>query len=137
MQVKRRIGFFLSFVVGMVCGVLLMGFHSMNASKTHLRMAKSRYEQEQGLLGASHWKKGNVFEAAIHLSNVVQVTSRRGSWAFDLPEREWSFAFPFIAPILDRIGEPNRQEPARLKFEAMHRGKLGVVLEELGRPEAA
>ncbi len=89
------------------------------------------------MLGDQHWKSGNLNESVVYYSNVVQALSGTEITAFNPDRLEWAFGFPFTAIILREMKIMDVCEQARALNEGIARGKLGMVLESLGREEEA
>lgn len=137
MSNKKSFGFIVAFLVGIIFGGVLMSFLSMRASKVYLEIVKTNYKQEQETLGDQLWKSGKLNEAAIHYYNVIQVLSSTDMKSLS-PDHVWSFGFPFSAIILNEIKNKSDIHGRGKAFEeGIVRGKLGMVLESLGRNEEA
>lgn len=134
---QRRIILLVIFLVGIVFGCVLMGFLSMRGSNIYLEMVKTNYIQEQEFIADQFWMRGNLNEAVIHYHNAVQALSGTGLKAFNPDHMKWSFGFPFAAIVLNAITEKSNKTGGRVIFEGINRGKLGMVLESLGRHEEA
>lgn len=138
MSNKKRFGFIIAFVIGVFVGGAFMGFLSMRASNIYLEIVKTNYKQEQEMLGDQFWKNGKLNEAVVHYSNVVQVISGADMKAFDPNRAKWSFSFPFAAVVLNEIkNKADLSGHGKAFDEGVARGKLGMVLESLGRNEEA
>jgi hypothetical protein len=137
MSGRKSIALLVAFLVGIIFGGAFMGFLSMKASKVYLEVVKTHYKQEQEMLGDQFWKRGKLNEAAVHYSNVIQVFSGRDMKSLS-PDNAWSFGFPFAAIILQEIkNEADVSGRGKAFAEGIAHGKLGMVLERLGRKEEA
>jgi hypothetical protein len=137
MMNRKLFSLLVAFLIGGIFGGALMGFLSMRASKVYSEIVKTNYEQEQETIGDQLWKRGKLSEAVIHYSNVVQVLSGTEMKSLS-PDHVWSFGFPFAAIILNEItNKADVSGRGKAFAEGIARGKLGMVLESLGRKEEA
>ncbi len=127
-----------SLIAGMITGVILMGLLSMKASKIYLESIRIDYLTEQELLAVRAQKDGDSNQALIHYSNLVYATSPSGIRFFETMQSKWSFSFPFAAIIVEEIGrDAGASKLSRAGIEGVNRGKLGIILEALGRKNEA
>lgn len=134
---KTRYATPLAFVFGAVLGGLAVAGLSARASRTFLAVARTEFiaEQEQAL--RSTWRAGNYLDASVHASCLVEAEFGRDSDALSPSRSLWSLSFPFVAPILDAIRDPNITKASRSAEMAVSRAKFGAVLEQLGRSDLA
>lgn len=137
MRDKKFFSLLVALIVGIFIGGVLMSILSMRASRVYLEIVKTNYKQEQEMLGDQLWKSGKLSEAAVHYSNVVQAISGADMKSLS-PDHAWSFGFPFTAIILNEIkNKADVSGRGRAFDEGVARGKLGMVLESLGRNDEA
>ncbi len=126
------------FVVGFVLGAIFLSILSIKASKVYLEIVKLNYIYEQEELGKGAWKKGDLQNSFYHYYNVVQAISEPGIQSFKPAHVKWSFDLPFTAVILNKIlKETDKLKRGKVINEGIYRGKLGLILETMGRYDEA
>jgi hypothetical protein len=127
-----------AFVVGVVLGGTSMNLLAMKASKVYLHAIRSDYLAQEELLAVQAQKRHDFNQALVHYNNMVYATSAPGDAFFKTAQSKWSFWFPFAALVIDQMGRDSKSSGlAQNKIEGINRGKLGMILEALGKKNEA
>jgi len=134
---RRTLAVLVAFLAGAVAGGSLVAGLSSRASRQFLAAAQLSLQAQEDHQAAQAWHRGDFGAAVGHAACSVEAMYGSGAVAFD-PERvPWSLAFPFVAPVLSRILEPNVTPQGIGNAQAASRAKLGAIWEQLGRVELA
>jgi hypothetical protein len=134
---RLRIQLGVAFSVGILTGAALTGILSMKASRVYLEIVTAGYTREQEARGDECWESGKLSDAVHYYVNVVDAISSNGIYQSGT-EDIWSVGFPVYAIILNSVAKNADVEGRGKRFqEGVVRGKLGMVLESLGRNEEA
>lgn len=127
----------LTFLAGIIIGVLIMGLLSMRASKMYLEVFRINYEHEQEMLAARARRDGALHWELAHRKNVVDVSLPNELLAFKDTAATWEFTFPFATPILERIRNIPEKDRAYQINKGVKLARLADTLERIGlRAEA-
>lgn len=135
---KRIIGGALLFVLGALAGGLGVWGLGRHASGAYLSVARLTFRNAQNEQAATAWHAGDFDAALGHAFCELEAEHGLGAKrAFDRRAMPWDlFSLVFLQSM---IIDPNAAtaEKARPISEAGDRAKLAVILERLGRKEAA
>ena len=134
---KKFFAFFLTFLTGIVIGILIMGFLSMKASRTYLEVFRISYEHEQERLAARACQSGALHWELAHRKNVVDLSLPSDLSSLENTEATWDFTFPFTAPILKAIGDIPQKDRAYQKNKGANLARLADALERAGLHDEA
>jgi len=129
------------FIIGFICGGLLLNFLSINAIKVHKRIIRSGLEAEQQMLAQRAEREGDYMQALVHRWNVVGAASQEGFRVFR-PETskgvDVGFIFPFQAIILSQIFKAaDPQGKGKRVNDGLQRAQLALTMEKVGMVETA
>ena len=114
-----------------------MGILSMKASDVFVEVVRSQYDREQQMMAAQARKDGKPYWELVHRKNVVDASSYSNLPSFEEASDNWTFAFPFAAPILKKISDiPNRDKAYRV-MHGINLARMADTLELLGKDEEA
>jgi hypothetical protein len=125
------------FISGLAVGIVIMGYLSMRASKTFLEIFRANYSFEQLELAAEARKDGNKYTEYVYRNNAVDVMPIGKLKTIENMKTTWTFAFPFAAPILDRIGSVPDIEKGRKISYGIEVARLAEATENIGLKEEA
>jgi hypothetical protein len=136
-KVKQYLKIGSVFVGGLILGVVIMGYMSMRASKTFIKVLRSGYHTEQIKMAVKAYDEGNKYAEFIHRSNVVTASPFGKGATFDNMTNTWTFGFPFASPVLDCIADFSCQERGRSRVYGIEIGQLAEATENIGLREEA
>lgn len=137
MTSRRYFGLVFVFASGALVGGCLMAFLSSSASREFLLMAQLSVQAEEDRQALKAWTHGDFGEALGHASCSTSAMYGVAARAFDPELTRWPIGFPFMAPVLARIREPNLKPRGLANAQAASRAKLGVIWEQLGKVDLA
>ena len=114
-----------------------MGFLSVRASKTFVEVFRSIHYAEQNDLAAVAHNKGNRYDEFVYRRNMVDSSTLGNLTVFNSMKTTWTFSFPFAAPVLDRISDPQNLEKGRKLIFATDLALLAEATENIGLKEEA
>jgi hypothetical protein len=129
---KKFFAYSLTFLAGVVIGILIMGLLSMRASKMYLEVFRINYEHEQEMLAARARRDGALHWELAHRKNVVDVSQPSGLRSLEDTAAAWEFAFPFATPILEIIGDIPEKDRAYQINKGLKLARLADTLEKSG-----
>jgi hypothetical protein len=134
---KKIVIYSLTFLAGIIIGILIMGLLSMRASKMYLEVFRIKYEHEQEMLAARARRDGAPHWELVHRKNVVDVSQPSGLRSFEETAAAWEFAFPFATPILEKIGDIPDKERAYQINKGVKLARLAEALKRIGLRDEA
>lgn len=127
----------IAFAVGAVAGGSLVALMSSAASRQLLLMAQHTVQAEEDKQAIEAWAQGDFGAALGHAACSTSAMYGGAAQAFDPQRTRWSIGFPFMAPVLAWIMEPNLTPRGVANAQAASRAKLGAIWERLGKLELA
>jgi hypothetical protein len=134
---RRSLSLAASFAVGILVGSCLVAILSSRASRQFLLVARLSLQVEEDREAAEAWSRGDFGAALGHAACSTSARYGSGAKAFAPDRTNWPVYFPFVAPILRRIMEPNLTPRGEAHAEAAERAKLGIIWEQLGQAALA
>lgn len=129
------------FIIGFMCGALLLDLLCMNAIKVHKTLIRYNLYGEQELLARRSERENNYIRALVHRWNTADILSQDGFRVLR-PELAKGFGcgvlFPFQAIALSHMKKTMEPGEKEIRFnEGFQRAQLALTMEKVGMVEAA
>jgi len=131
-NMKKTLAIVAIFCVGVVIGIILMGYLSMGASRTYLEIYRANYHADQLWLASEAHREGNKYAEFVYRTNVADMSNLGKIKTIENMKNTWSFGFPFAAIILDRIASGPNMEIGRQRGYAVELARLAEATENIG-----